>query len=417
MKALRRERYKLSLEAQLQGGLCVTGFAWEFLALLAGFGNFGNPSPGASFTRIAREGTGDEGLAKYVALAESKGLMPVCGAIGAHLGQVYASISDEDPKRMRVRPDFVFQPGGCHALIKGAQVTADVLGIPMLPIDLPYKTTERTRDYLFSQLGDAIEWIEKRTKKKFDDERFIEATQNSIRSMVLWSRTCEFMKTVPAPMTYRQAMSLRLPLVTYSYSKKTSEYMEALYAEMERRVRDGIAGTPVEKKRLIHQGVHPLYKPEILSWPEAYGATFVQGGLFSAFGAWRHTEDGHTIAARTPEEQGIALRTRQDALQALVDVYLPLEGEIGDFTEKRRIYYLIRMAQDWHVDGVMLHLARRCAELTGSVGAIKSDLREAGIALGTYEASEADPKEFDERRVREEFAVFLEGLGLTRIKP
>jgi benzoyl-CoA reductase subunit B len=413
MKDLRRERAKLSFKAQSQGGLCVTGFAWGFLSLLAGFGNFGNPSPGASFTKLAREGTGDEGLSKYVDIAESRGLTPVCGAIGAHLGQVYASLDDEN----RIKPDFVFQPGGCHALMKGAQATADAFGIPMLPIDLPDRATASTRKYLLSQLAEAIDWIEKKTGRKFDDGKFVNATVNAIKSMVYWSKTCELMKNIPAPMTYRQAMSLRLPLVTYAYSKQAAEYMEALYAEISGRVRDGIAGSPIEEKRLVHQGVHPLYRPDVLTWPEEYGAVFVQGGLFSAFGAWRYTKDGHTVAGQTPEERGIALKTREDALQALVDAYLPIEGESGDFSEKRRICYLIQLCKDWHVDGVMLHLARRCAVLTGGVGHIRESLRSGGIAFGTYEASESDPKEFSEARVREEFAGFLEGMGLSKLPP
>ena len=78
MKELRRERYKLSFEAQTRGGLCVTGFAWGYLPLLAGFGNFGNPSPGTDFTRIAREGAGSEGLVKFVNLAESRSEADSC---------------------------------------------------------------------------------------------------------------------------------------------------------------------------------------------------------------------------------------------------------------------------------------------------------------------------------------------------
>jgi benzoyl-CoA reductase subunit B len=414
MKELRRERYRLSREAQAQGGMCVTGFAWGFLSLLAGFGNFGNPSPGADFTRLAREGTGPEGLAKYVDIAEGKGLMPVCGAMGAHLGQVYANVTAQGGIGKGIKPEFVYQPGGCHALVKGAQLCADLLGLPMLHIETPRGAIENAREYLFSQLADAIEWIEKHTGRKFDDEKFIESTINSIRARVMWAKTCELMKTVPAPMTYREAMSLRLPLVAYSYSKRTRDYMELLYAEIKERVRDGIAGTPFEKKRLMHEGLHPLYRPDILRWPEEYGAAFIWGQFFMAFGAWKFTEDGHTIAAQSLEEQGIELRSRENALHALVDIDLPLEGRFED-TESRRALYTIRMVQDWHIDGVMFHLARRCAALNGGILGRKSELMEMGIPVGTYEASEADPKEFNEIQVRENFDVFLESLGLTKM--
>lgn len=414
MKELRRERAKLSFNAPSEGGICVTGFAWDFLSLIAGFGNFGNPSPGANFTKLARKGTGTDGLSKYVAIAESKGLMPVCGAIDAHLGQVYANFSTNGTIGSEIRPDFVYQPGGCHSLIKGAQICSDILGVPMLHIDLPKTATRNSRKYLFSQLSNAIEWIEKRIGKVFDDEKFVESTYNEIYSRVMWARICEFMKNIPAPITYREAMSLRLPLVTYAYSKRVREYIDALYNEIQERIKDGIAGTTFEKKRLLHDGLHPLYRPDILRWPEEYGASFVWGQFFMAFGAWKNTVDGHLIPATTLEERGIILRTREDALHALVDISLPVEGGYLD-PERYEPDQYFHMIQDWHIDGVMLHLARRCAVLTGGILSKGADLVKKGIPVGYYEASEADPQEFDERGIRYSFDVFMEILGLKKI--
>ena len=327
-------------------------------------------------------------------------------------GQVYAGVSTISPSGEKITPDFIFQPTGCHAIRKGAQVCAEILGIPMLTLDMPNVSTEIGREYLFDQLAEAIEWIENLTKKRFDDEKFIEAIQCSIQSRVLWARICELMKTVPSPITYRQAMTIRLPIVGYAYTLKTVEYMKTLYAEVQERIRDGIAGAPFEKKRLNHEGIHPLYRADVLRWPEEYGAVFIQGNLCQSFGAWTHTEDGHSIPAYTLEKQSFELRSREDGLHALVDLFEPL----GDITQTSvHSLYSLRRAQDWHADGVMLHLARRCPALTCGIFDEKSDLLEAGIPVGTYEASEADPNEFDEVRVREEFTLFLESLGLTRL--
>jgi benzoyl-CoA reductase/2-hydroxyglutaryl-CoA dehydratase subunit BcrC/BadD/HgdB len=416
MKELRRERYKLSFEAQTKGGLCVTGFAWGYLPLLAGFGNFGNPSPGTDFTRIAREGAGSEGLVKFVNLAESRGLSPVCGAIAAHLGQVYAGTSFGGSSGNKMMPDFVFAPSGCHAQYKGGQICADILGLPMLVIDAPPKNTANSRSYLFSQLADAIEWIEKRTKLEFNDERFIEATRNDIRSRVMWAKICEVMKAVPAPMSYRQAMSLRLPLITYAYSKGTADYMEMLYHEMQERVKNKISGAPFEKKRLAHEGLHPLYRPDLLRWPEEYGAAFNQGEFMMAFGTFRFTADGHRIAGQTLEERGIVLKNREDALCALVEQRYPAEEEGVDYdSQERRLLHFLQMVKDWHIDGIMMHLARRCAALCMGIYTRIGDIRQAGIPLATYEASEGDPKEWNEARVRDDFTRFFESLGLTKI--
>ncbi len=416
MKELRRERYKLSFEAQTKGGLCVTGFAWGYLPLLAGFGNFGNPSPGTDFTRIAREGSGSEGLVKFVNLAESNGLTPVCGAIAAHLGQVFAGTSFGGSSGNKMTPDFVFQPQGCHAQYKGGQICADLLKLPMLVIEAPFKNSIASRNFLLSQLSDAIEWIEKRTGHTFNDELFIEAVRNDIRSRVMWAKTCELMKAIPAPMSYRQAMSLRLPLITYAYSKKTADYMETLYQDMQERVRDKISGSPFEKKRLAHEGLHPLYRPDLLRWPEEYGAAFNQGEFMMAFGTFRFTPDGRRKAGQTLEERRIRLNSREDALRALVEQRYPPEEEGTDYdSQERRTLQFLQMVKDWHIDGVMVHLARRCAALCMGIYTRIQDMRRAGIPVATYEASEGDPKEWNEARVREDFARFFESMGLTKI--
>ena len=418
MKGLRRERYKLSIAAQTQGGLCVTGFAWNYLPLLAGFGNFGNLSPGTDFTRIAREGSGSEGLAKYVDLAEGQGLSPICGAIAAHLGQVYAGRSFGGSSEEKMKPVCVYQPGGCHAQYKGAQICANVLGLPMIVVEAPRKNNRQGREYLFSQLMDVIEILEKRTGKKLNDELFIQAVRCDIYNRVMWAKICDLCKAVPSPMSYRQAMSLRIPLLTYSFAPATMEYMDLLYAEMQRRVQDGISGAPFERKRLAHEGLHPLYRPDLLRWPEEYGAAFNQGGFMLAFGAFRRTPAGNTIPAQTLEERGITLKTREDGLLALVEQQYPPEEEGRDEdSEDRRILHLMRMAEDWHIDGVMVHLARRCAPLNLGVFHKIRKYQEAGITVGTYEASEGDPKEWNESRVREDFDRFFESLGLTRIGP
>jgi benzoyl-CoA reductase/2-hydroxyglutaryl-CoA dehydratase subunit BcrC/BadD/HgdB len=120
------------------------------------------------------------------------------------------------------------------------------------------------------------------------------------------------------------------------------------------------------------------------------------------------------VPASTLEEQGIILHNREDAIQALVDISLPGEGGNLD-PEKYEPAKYFRMIEDWHIDGVVLHMARRCAVLTGGIFQKRIDLQERGIPVGYYEASEADPQEFDERRIRNSFEIFMNILGLNKI--
>ncbi|MFC1535282.1 hypothetical protein ACFL7M_18185 [Thermodesulfobacteriota bacterium] len=71
MKKIRRDHWMHTWVAQEEGGICVTGFAWQFQPILAGFGSFGSPSMGTGFIRAARLGTAPEGLRKYVDIVTS----------------------------------------------------------------------------------------------------------------------------------------------------------------------------------------------------------------------------------------------------------------------------------------------------------------------------------------------------------
>jgi benzoyl-CoA reductase subunit B len=415
MKQLRREHYQKTWQAQAEGGICVTGIMMQFMPLLAGFGQVANPTIATGYTRVARKGLAPDGLKKYVDIMTAKGYSPVCGAIPANLGQLWEGISFKNPiTGKEVKPDFVYLTAGCPPIIKGSEICAEHLGIPLLFIEMPTAESiegeENRRKYILPQLLDAIEWIEKQTGKKYDDEKLIEAVQNDYRNNAIWAKISDLTRNIPSPMTARQAASLHAPMTTMAYSKDVTAYLEALYEEMQQRVEDGISGAPFEKKRLSHQGMHPMYRPDVLRWPEEYGANFVIG--FGVSGG-TYIADGRRVLPQSLEERGIELKSREDALNALI------EGSMADYDidrrpEVRRLNE-IRRLKDWHIDGVMFELNRRCAFISIGMLDSKSDFEKAGIITGSYECSEGDPNEFNESVIREDFSRFFERLGLTKI--
>jgi benzoyl-CoA reductase subunit B len=411
IKKERREHFWRTFSAQKEGGIVATGMAPAFQPVLAGFGTVGTPSIGTAFTRVSREGTAADGLRKFVEITAAKGYGPICGALGAHLGQVFAGVSFKNPSTgEEIKPDFVYLTADCRSIMKVSQMAADFLGLPLLFIDPPpgFSFTENRREYMVSQLLDAIEWIQKRTGKTFDDERFLHCVRFNVRTNVLWAKICDLTRNIPSPVSGRMIPSLHTPLVATAYSQGTMEYLEALYDEMQQRIKDGISGAPFERKRLVHSGIHPMYRPDILRWPDEYGAAFI-----ISFGnrAGAYTEDGQYVLPKTLEERGIELKTREDGLRILLDPFGFRSLENSRETMRRNY---IRRLKDWHIDGVMQHLARRCSQQVGALDQNR-DCEEAGIIVGTYEASEGDPNEWNESRVREDYASFFERLGLTKL--
>ncbi|MFC1901093.1 2-hydroxyacyl-CoA dehydratase [Chloroflexota bacterium] len=416
MKQLRRERYQRTWEAQAAGGICVTGIMMQFMPLLAGFGTVANPTIATGYTRLARKGTAPDGLRKYVDLMTAKGYSPVCGAIPANLGQLWEGISFNNPiTKKEITPDFIYLTAGCPPIMKGSEICAEHLGLPILFLEMPPAESvlgeENRHKYILNQLLDAIEWVEKRTGKKYDDEKLIESVRYQFINNALWAKISDLCRNIPSPMSAREAASLHAPVTTMAFSNEITDYLEALYVEMQERVRDGISGSPFERKRLSHQGMHPMYRPDVLRWPEEYGASFIIG---FGVGGGGYTADGRRVLPRSLEERGIELKTREDALRALIDGAMA-EENMDRRPEVRRLN-AIRRLKDWHIDGAMFMLNRRCAFISIGMLDSKSDLEKAGIITGSYEASEGDPNEFSESIIREDFARFFERLGLLKIE-
>ncbi len=418
MKELRSKHFWHTWNAQKDGNLLVLGMTFSFVGLLAGTGDFANPTIGAHFTRLARTPNA-EGITQAVEAAEAWGLgRDVCGAMKCHLGQLFQGLSTTSPMGDHVKHDFAMQCVGCHAIVKSTQIAAEHLGLPFIFIDAPDSSRDYGKKYLLTQLQEIIEWLEKKTGRKYDDEKLVEGVKNEWYCGAMWSKCAELLQNIPAPAGIRTMFSLRLPFVTGKHKKECAEYVNMLYDELKYRVANKISDLGVEKLRLNHENLHPLYRADVLRSPERYGALFVGGQSLCTFGIWDYYPDGTHVAAKTPEQRGIKIKNREDALNALIDMRLG-SGEDGiqrEAENRDRIIY--KRTQDWHTDAVVIHYDRPCQANPNTLEA-RVLLQEKGIPVGTYTSSQGDPRDFDERRILGpggELTTFYESLGLTRLE-
>ena len=414
MKELRRAHFKHTWEAKEKGDLVVMGIFEWFLALCAGFGDYANPSYGPYYTVMLRD---KEKALKCFEVAEAKGFRrDICASMRCHLGQLYMGLTQKGPRGEMVRPDFILQPASCYSMSKTGQIVSEELQIPYLNLEFPGKDSPNTRTYLLAEMEEAIEWMEKETGRTFSDEKFIEAVENEWECMVLWARISEQTKAIPSPLDYRMLWSLRIPSITSRYKKQTVEFYQILFDEVKERVANEISATEYETARLFHQFLPPFYALDIFKEPLKYGASFIGGdGAYTSMAAWVIHEDGTWVAAKTPRERGIDLNTREKAMEALVDLYLahlPASRCTTSINQKE----VVKMVQDWHVDGVVLMIDRGCKTLSAGQEEQIVELKMAGIPRMVYEGSHADHRDFDEASTLDRLDMFLESLGLTRFE-
>jgi benzoyl-CoA reductase/2-hydroxyglutaryl-CoA dehydratase subunit BcrC/BadD/HgdB len=154
----------------------------------------------------------------------------------------------------------------------------------------------------------------------------------------------------------------------------------------------------------------------ILRYPGQFGGVYVGGDLIHIYAAWNTLDltNGDWVAApSTPEEAGHTLRTREDALRMLADLYIRRRPHMCRVEAKAEEY--VKLAQGWKADAFVIHIDRGCKNLQAGVLEAKLSLEEAGIPTLLYEGSGYDPRDLSESQVLDRFDAFMESLGLARI--
>lgn len=320
-----------------------------------------------------------------------------------------------------VIPDICMTVHICEPMSKVSQIISQYYGIPGFTIDFPMVPPEHRRgfhhQYLVSQMHDAIEWMEKITGRECDDECLIEGVRNEWETCVLWAKISELNKAVPAPLGWKSMMALSFSAGAERWKRQSVEFYRMLFDELKERVQNNVAAFATERCRLFHEGAPPWHFMRMFRMAEEYGAVFLGGDTMFEFpGAFSATEDGSLMASKGLEEQGIELRTREDALAALADLHLFNSVAADTFTLLPRARRKVKAACDWHADGVVFHHDNGCQGMPAGMPEAVLALKERGIPTMVYESSCLDRRKFAEAQVVDLFKAFFESLGLTRLK-
>jgi len=327
---------------------------------------------------------------------------------------------DHGPFGTFIRPDLCLQLHFCETQGKSSQVMSEHYGIPYFCIDAPLIPPDRGTDHfkknLVDQMQEAIEWMENVTGKKFNDEAFVHGVRNEWEATVLWAKICDLNKNIPAPLDLRMLSSLMAPLFLKGNSDETVNYLRILHDEVQDRVKNQIAALGTERCRLLHEGVPPFYFLRFFRIPEKYGAIFVGSSLeFGSRGAFEREKDGSWRVAKTPEEQGMPMKTRKDALDALAH-YMVTNAFMRTLVVLGKAEEQVKRVEDWHVDGIVFHCDRGCQALPAGMPEARLALKEKGVPTMVYEASHGDPRELTEAQVVDRLEGFMESLGLDPLE-
>jgi benzoyl-CoA reductase subunit B len=415
-KQLREQYYQNYAKAKENGGLRWSGSAWALDAIPAGLGDDVYSLTGEPYAAAVAH---DKKFAKEcMDAAESVGFArDLCSYMRIYWGGMHLDkylYGGKFPK-----PDFIFQTQICCSHSKWYQHVAQHEKVPQFYVDVgvgPYKDLNKDRlDYVTNQLLDGIDFLEKTTGRKFDDEKFIKAVKNEMRSTSRWADICALNKVKPAPLDEKTMYSLYVLATLSKSSQWCADFYDELYEEVKDRVARGIAAVPNEKCRMMSDTQPPWSFLKIFRYLETYGAVSI-GSLytFALEGIWEDKPDGSWGGRTLPWEKGIPMNTREEVARLYADWNLSKPQWQHFFDPRLKTEMMLRIVKEWQVDGVMLHLNRGCEGLSMGIMENRGGIAKAGVPIMTFEGNMGDEREFDEVRTQARVDAFMEQLGLRR---
>lgn len=416
-KELRTRYYQDYQTAHDRGALRVGGSAWAFSAVPEGLGEIAwlTGEPYGATCAFDKKFSLD-----CLEAAEKKGYArDLCAYMRNYWGSIlinrYAG-GGEFPK-----PDFMWTSHICCSHAKWYQVAGELEGgAPVYAVDVsvgPYtKVTPHGVAFVVGQLQDGIAWMEKVTKRRYDDARLIEAVLIETEVTALWSKICELNQAVPAPLDEKSMYALYVFGVLMKHRHEVLDLYRELYDETKDRVARGIAACANERVRVITDTQPPWGFLDIFRHMESYGAVSI-GSLYSfgLAGIWDYP-DGKMVPKPTPRETGASIRTREEALETLVRWTLCRPEYQHFYNPSLKTDLMLRIIRNWKVNGAILHYNRGCEGLSLGIAQNRAELVAAGIPVGVFEGNMGDEREFDHARTLERIDSFLEILGLRKLK-
>ncbi|MBC7339980.1 MAG: 2-hydroxyacyl-CoA dehydratase [Firmicutes bacterium] len=327
---------------------------------------------GAALCQVAEEGGYSRDLCSYARI---------------HLGSVL------DPGRAPLgglpRPDLLVACNNiCGTVVKWYQELSRLLDVPLFLLDTPFLYGEESEDaigYVRTQLEELVGWLEQVTRRRLDAGRLRRTVDLAARATALWEQIRRLGRHRPSPLNVPDLLLTLGPVVTVRGTPEAVAFYRALQAELEDRVRRGVAAVPGERVRLLWDNIAIWYRLYRFFQPFVErGACFV-ADTYTA--GWSVHLEGN------------------DPLEALAQAYTTVFLNQGVTARARQI---ATMVEEYGVDGVVMHHNRSCKPYSGIQPVLARLLGERGIPVLLVEADMADPRAYVEETTRNRVEAFLE---------
>lgn len=327
------------------------------------------------------------------ATAEDQGYSrDLCSYARSDIGSI---LSKKSPIGGSPRPDFLVCCNNiCGTVTKWYQELQRMFDVPLIMIDAPYQYGEdrpEAIDYVKAQLQDMMDQVGRITGKPIVWGKFEETVRRSEQALQLWRDVQDMLAHKPAPMNSFDTFIHLAPIVTLRGTQECIDYYKTLQAEMQERLRNGVAAVEGEKYRLGWDNLAIWYKIQFLA---------------KKFGQHKAALVVSTYAKSFSYQA--PYRDENDILRSMAANYIAGYINHGlDYRERE----LLEMAEKFHLDGFVMHSNRSCRAYSFGQYELARRLEEKhGLPTIMIEADQSDTRSWSDEQVGTRIDAFMESL-------
>ncbi len=262
---------------------------------------------------------------------------------------------------------FVTSSSPCDGTRIAYPILQKILDCPMLFLDAPFRDDREAVRYYAGQLKDQlIPFVEERTGRKFDIDRFREVVVESNKAYELMVDTHETFRVKPAPHRGLLRFAPYTLFMQGAGHPETTETLTLFQEDATRRVREGRTEGPFqEKHRVLWVHVPPTYDRDLFTWMEdTLGATVVITSL-----------SGTSIL------EPIDTSSLDSMLEGVAWQGLDMTMSLMRFDTPRFIDLTLRTYDQFSCDCIIATQHVGCQSICGARGLLREVCRKRGLPL------------------------------------
>ncbi len=242
---------------------------------------------------------------------------------------------------------------------------------------------------LVAQMKGMITTLEEVSGNRFDIDRLRESVRLSLECTKLWRKVLEYGAVKPAPLTFFDASIHMAPAVVLRGTPQAVDYYKVLSAEMDQRVKNGIAAVEGERHRIYWDGMPIWGKLRDLSelfvslGTNIVASTYCNSWIFDAFDPAQPFES---------------------MARAYTELFIVRD-------ESYKEAYMDRWIRDFSVDGVIYHDAKTCPNNSNSRYGMPQRMTERlGVPTLVLNGDLNDLRCYSEEQAKTNIEAFIEQL-------